>query len=303
MVVQAGVDRGELLQRFHPPNRSIARSRRRNGRWLFSVRLFSHRPISRRSRLPSWRMAAGYERSPSVTIVSARPCRLRAFSRRPGPRPCRGGFRDVARQDYALVINRPPQAAHTFRHICRRSCRQSPFRRSSDRRSCRTGRRALVVVAQPALARNILLVNDDGLTGNLVAPYQELKEHGHDVVVSVPCRNQSGMGAAVFFTPDMPPFAADCRNGAARAGAAGVGTMTRTGLSPDFHYVDGTPVMATMYGLDVLSQSRWGRDPDIVLSGPTMPRSNRRSSTFRSDSGKRIYIMTTRRITSGDELK
>jgi hypothetical protein len=35
----------------------------------------------------------------------------------------------------------------------------------------------------------------------------------------------------------------------------------------------------------------------------SMPRSNSRSSTFLSDSGKRTYIITTRRITSGDELK
>ena len=35
----------------------------------------------------------------------------------------------------------------------------------------------------------------------------------------------------------------------------------------------------------------------------SIPRSNSRSSTFRSDSGKRTYISTTSRITSGDELK
>jgi hypothetical protein len=35
----------------------------------------------------------------------------------------------------------------------------------------------------------------------------------------------------------------------------------------------------------------------------SMPRSNSRSSTFRSESGKRTYIMTTSRITSGGELK
>jgi hypothetical protein len=33
----------------------------------------------------------------------------------------------------------------------------------------------------------------------------------------------------------------------------------------------------------------------------SMPRSKSRSSTLRSDSGKRIYIMTNSRITSGDE--
>jgi hypothetical protein len=35
----------------------------------------------------------------------------------------------------------------------------------------------------------------------------------------------------------------------------------------------------------------------------SIPRSNSRSSTFRSYSGNRTYIITTRRITSGDELK
>jgi hypothetical protein len=35
----------------------------------------------------------------------------------------------------------------------------------------------------------------------------------------------------------------------------------------------------------------------------SMPRSNSRSSTFRKLSGKRTYISTTRRITSGELLK
>ena len=34
-----------------------------------------------------------------------------------------------------------------------------------------------------------------------------------------------------------------------------------------------------------------------------IPRSNRRSSTFRKDNGKRAYNFTTRRITSDHELK
>jgi hypothetical protein len=34
-----------------------------------------------------------------------------------------------------------------------------------------------------------------------------------------------------------------------------------------------------------------------------VPRSNSRSSTFLSDSGKRTYIITTSRMTSGEELK
>ena len=35
----------------------------------------------------------------------------------------------------------------------------------------------------------------------------------------------------------------------------------------------------------------------------SMPRSASRSSTFRNDSKKRTHIITTRRITSGKELK
>jgi hypothetical protein len=34
-----------------------------------------------------------------------------------------------------------------------------------------------------------------------------------------------------------------------------------------------------------------------------IPRSNSRSSTFGSESGKRTYILATKRITSGEELK
>jgi 5'-nucleotidase len=119
-----------------------------------------------------------------------------------------------------------------------------------------------------AWARNIVLTNDDGLTSNLYALYTTLKSAGHDVIVSTPCSNQSGMGAALIVTRPLGPLVTDCRNDAARAGAPGVGAMTRAGLSEDFYYVDGTPVMALLYGLDVLAQQRWGRAPDLVLSGP-----------------------------------
>jgi 5'-nucleotidase len=60
-----------------------------------------------------------------------------------------------------------------------------------------------------------------------------------------------------------------CLNDAAQPGDPAAGPMTRAGLSPgDFFYVDGTPVMALAYGLDVAAQQRWGRAPDLVLSGP-----------------------------------
>ena len=77
---------------------------------------------------------------------------------------------------------------------------------------------ALLAIAAPVEARaeNIVLSNDDGLTSNVKALYEELKAQGHDVIVSVPCSGQSGMGAAIRFMRPLGPLAADCLNGAAR---------------------------------------------------------------------------------------
>ena len=142
---------------------------------------------------------------------------------------------------------------------------------------------ALLAIAHPvsasASALTILLTNDDGLTSNLVALYAALKADGHDVIVSVPCTGQSGRGAAIVMYSttvivadnDKTQVEAEggCHNGAAPIGAPAVGTMQRSGYTNgDFHYVHGSPVMATMYGLDVLAKARWGKAPDVVLSGP-----------------------------------
>lgn len=124
--------------------------------------------------------------------------------------------------------------------------------------------------ASPTSARNIVLANDDGLTANVKALYDALKAEGHDVIVAVPCTQQSGMGAAMKFLRPLGPLTEDCVNSAARVGDPGAGPMTRPGLGPDFHYVNGTPVMAMLYGIDVVAQARWGRAPDLVISGPNI---------------------------------
>jgi 5'/3'-nucleotidase SurE len=137
----------------------------------------------------------------------------------------------------------------------------------------------LLALATPASALNILLSNDDGLTSNLAALYAALKDAGHDVIVSVPCTGQSGRGAAIVMYSttvivadnDKTQIEAEggCHNGAAPVGAPAVGAFTKAGYTNgDFYYVHGTPVMATMYGLDVLAIGRWGKAPDLVLSGP-----------------------------------
>lgn len=138
---------------------------------------------------------------------------------------------------------------------------------------------ALSVGMSPAFALNIVLSNDDGLTSNLKALYDALKADGHDVIVSVPCSGQSGRGAAIVMYStstiiadnDKTQIEAEggCHNGAAPTGAPAVGPFTKAGYTGgDFNYVHGTPVMATMYGLDVLAAARWNKAPDLLLSGP-----------------------------------
>ena len=115
---------------------------------------------------------------------------------------------------------------------------------------------ALLAPVHPAFARNIVIGNDDGLTANVKALYDALKAEGHDVIVAVPCHQGSGLGGAVRIMQPIASLESDCVNGAAKAGGPGAGPMTRTGLGEDFFYVDGTPVMAMLYGLDVLAPAR-----------------------------------------------
>ncbi|UJJ31559.1 5'/3'-nucleotidase SurE [Halopseudomonas maritima] len=120
-------------------------------------------------------------------------------------------------------------------------------------------------LASPAFALNILLTNDDGLTPNLQALQSALVSAGHSVVVSVPCTNQSGKGMSLTYLRPLTTLQSDCRNGAARAGDPAVGSIASM---DNAYYVDGTPAMATLHGLDVLAPRYWGALPDLVLSGP-----------------------------------
>lgn len=128
---------------------------------------------------------------------------------------------------------------------------------------------AFASVSTQAAAHTIVLSNDDGLTSNVVALHKALTDAGHDVIVSVPCRNQSGQGAALQIARPLAPLKEACLNDAAKPGDPAAGPMSREGLPEgDFFYVDGTPIMALAYGLDVAAQERWGSAPDLVLSGP-----------------------------------
>ena len=130
---------------------------------------------------------------------------------------------------------------------------------------------SLVAFSLNASALNIMLSNDDGLTSNIKALYKTLKTAGHDVIVSIPCQGQSGMGAAILLLEPLTPLTKACLNNAATAGDAGAGPVSKVekGFNfSDFSYVNGTPIMATAYGLDILAPARWGSAPDLVISGP-----------------------------------
>ncbi|GAB3259752.1 5'/3'-nucleotidase SurE [Chitinimonas naiadis] len=125
---------------------------------------------------------------------------------------------------------------------------------------------SVAALASPSFALNILLTNDDGVAAaNLRALYAKLKAAGHDVIVSAPCQDQSGKGASMNFLTPLTPLTKACRGGLIPAGSPGAGKEPG---NADFNYVDGTPVMATLYGLDVLAPARWGKAPYLVISGP-----------------------------------
>ena len=124
----------------------------------------------------------------------------------------------------------------------------------------------LLLAAAPASALDILLTNDDGFeTANIRALQQRLVAAGHAVLVSAPTQNNSGTGGSVRFLRPITPLARDTLYGTVPAGAPGVGADP---ADADVHYVDGTPVMSLLYGLDVLAVQRWGTAPDLVISGP-----------------------------------
>ncbi len=123
-----------------------------------------------------------------------------------------------------------------------------------------------LAISAPTQAVNILISNDDGFeTANIRALYQRLVEAGHSVIIAAPTQNQSGQGGRVEFLRPIGPLASNTRHGTVTAGSPGVGTAPG---NADIHYVDGSPVMALLYGLDVAAPAKWGKQPDLIISGP-----------------------------------
>ncbi|WP_016957343.1 5'/3'-nucleotidase SurE [Catenovulum agarivorans] len=111
-------------------------------------------------------------------------------------------------------------------------------------------------------ALNILVTNDDSWhTKNIQTLFDKLKAAGHNVIMSAPCTGQSGKGGAIHFLK-----AVNVDTSQIADGKVCVGDTDETVKFEDF--VEGTPVMAALYGIDVLAQQTWNAAPDLVISGP-----------------------------------
>ncbi|MCB1677994.1 MAG: 5'/3'-nucleotidase SurE [Halioglobus sp.] len=124
----------------------------------------------------------------------------------------------------------------------------------------------LSFAALPASALDILLTNDDGFeTPYIQVLYTTLVAAGHHVVMSAPYLGQSGSGGEVTFLQPIQATSEPSEGGLIPAGSPGVGQTTIAAFQ---YYVDGSPVDALMYGIDVASPAVFGRWPDLVISGP-----------------------------------
>lgn len=123
-------------------------------------------------------------------------------------------------------------------------------------------------LALPAFGMRILVTNDDGFESrNIQALYAALKAAGHEVLMSAPLHEQSGMSAALGQLSNFGPTNRPSPGGTIAAGSPGVGPTT---LGADQFYVDGTPVGSVIHGLEQLSYAKWGALPDLVISGPNI---------------------------------
>ncbi|EAT12783.1 acid phosphatase [Bermanella marisrubri] len=114
----------------------------------------------------------------------------------------------------------------------------------------------------PASALNIILTNDDSwATDNIQILFTELKAAGHDVLMATPCLGQSGKGGAMNVIKEV-----NVDRSIVDQGQVCVGDTDESVPYDDF--VAGTPVMAVLYGIDVLAEETWGQAPDLVISGP-----------------------------------
>jgi len=116
--------------------------------------------------------------------------------------------------------------------------------------------------SSPASALNIVLTNDDNWNSlHIKAMKEALVAENHDVIIAAPCTGQSGKGGSFsYFKPVKVDKTRESQNEYC------IGDVDTTQKFKD--YVEGTPVMSVLYGIDIAAQKKWGKAPDLVVSGP-----------------------------------
>ena len=140
---------------------------------------------------------------------------------------------------------------------------------------------AALMTAPGASALDIVLTNDDGFESALTyAVYQRLQAAGHRVLISGATADQSGRGGSLDFLRPIGPLTAPTRGGCVvppaspptpGVGNLGVGAPLVSADCPadaNVFWVSGTPVASALYGIDVAAQARFGKQADLVISGP-----------------------------------
>jgi 5'-nucleotidase len=143
-----------------------------------------------------------------------------------------------------------------------------------------------LIGATNASALDIVITNDDGMESVLsYALYLQLKSAGHRVLISAPVADQSGRGGAIDALRPIGALQSASRGGCVIAStppAPGVGNLGELGdvgaraswldascpADANIFWVNSTPTASALYGFDVAAQARFGRSPDLVISGP-----------------------------------
>lgn len=134
----------------------------------------------------------------------------------------------------------------------------------------------LVVLA--AQAANIILSNDDGWAEkNIRVFYDSLTAAGENVVISAPADNKSGTGS-MDATPSTVG-SSGCEFNSCPAGSPAIGTNSS---NTRFNYVNSFPVTSMRYGIQTLSPTFFGGEPDLAVAGYNVGGKGRHNLTCNS---------------------
>jgi len=127
---------------------------------------------------------------------------------------------------------------------------------------------AAAICTVSTMAMRIVIGNDDGFESrNIQALYTALKAAGHDVILSAPFYDQSATSAMLGPLSNYPRPTTASPGGLIAAGVPGVGPTT---IAEDQYYVNGSPVAAILYGIEVAAKEKWNAAPDLVITGPNV---------------------------------